>query len=137
MCTLTLISILFQMATSEKPLVMILDSLDQLSKSHNAHDLTWLPKQLPAHVYLIVSTLRYEHDILETLKANVSERRNFVEVMHSCVSCSRFAMFCSHEGEVTMLNHTYPHESVREIRSGNLQLPGLPSFFLVAWYLIW
>ena len=70
-----------QRATSDRPLVIILDSLDQLSKSHNAHDLTWLPKQLPPHVYLVVSTLQYEYDLLETLRANVGHERNFVEVV--------------------------------------------------------
>ena len=41
----------------EKPLVLFLDALDQLSDSDNARNLIWLPAELPPHVRLVVSTL--------------------------------------------------------------------------------
>ena len=44
------------LATDKNPLVLFLDSLDQLSSAHNAHTLTWLPKELPGLVRLVVST---------------------------------------------------------------------------------
>ena len=44
-------------ATKDHPLVIILDSLDQLSPLHGARKLIWFPRQLPPHVKFIVSTL--------------------------------------------------------------------------------
>ncbi len=45
------------LATPERPLVLFLDALDQLSGSDNARSLIWLPPELPPHVRLVVSTL--------------------------------------------------------------------------------
>jgi hypothetical protein len=44
------------LATAGKPLVLFLDSLDQLSDSQNARILIWLPADLPPHVSLVVTT---------------------------------------------------------------------------------
>lgn len=44
-------------ATADRPVVVFLDALDQLSESDNARSLVWLPRQLPPHVRLIVSVL--------------------------------------------------------------------------------
>ena len=41
--------------TAERPLFLFIDALDQLTTSHNAHSLTWLPGSLTSHVRLIVS----------------------------------------------------------------------------------
>ena len=46
------------LATSNRPLIIFLDALDQLSEAHGARGLTWLPEKLPEHVRLIVSTRR-------------------------------------------------------------------------------
>ncbi|RHY28673.1 hypothetical protein DYB32_005783 [Aphanomyces invadans] len=48
---------LLALASETKPLVVILDSLDQLSSADNAHHLTWLPMSLPPHCKLVVSAL--------------------------------------------------------------------------------
>jgi hypothetical protein len=45
-------------ATPDRPLVLILDALDQLSETHGARNLTWLPRQLPEGVRVVVSTRR-------------------------------------------------------------------------------
>ncbi|XP_061197445.1 NACHT and WD repeat domain-containing protein 2-like [Saccostrea echinata] len=50
-------------ASAELPLVVMIDSLDQLDPANNARNLFWLPQELPPHVKLIVSTL--EEDIYE------------------------------------------------------------------------
>ena len=55
-------------ASAEKPLLLFLDSLDQLSQNHGARSLTWLPKDLPEHVRLVVST-RDAEDTFGHLKA--------------------------------------------------------------------
>ena len=46
-----------KLATSQKPLVVFLDALDQLSDAHHARNLIWLPGELPEHVRLVVSML--------------------------------------------------------------------------------
>ncbi len=56
-----------QLATAEKPLVIFLDSLDQLSASQGARSLVWLPGELPPYVSVIVTTR--EEDTFENLKA--------------------------------------------------------------------
>ena len=55
------------LATDTRPLIMFLDSLDQLSVQQEARALTWLPGQLPANVRLVVTTR--PEDTLEKVKA--------------------------------------------------------------------
>ncbi|XP_021358901.1 NACHT domain- and WD repeat-containing protein 1-like isoform X2 [Mizuhopecten yessoensis] len=52
----------------KSPIVILLDSLDQLTANHDAHSLAWLPTILPSNVKLILSTLPEEHGILDTLR---------------------------------------------------------------------
>jgi WD40 repeat protein len=56
------------LASADKPLILFLDSLDQLSASQGARSLIWLPSELPEHVSLVVST-RDEEETFENLKA--------------------------------------------------------------------
>ncbi|XP_062308645.1 NACHT domain- and WD repeat-containing protein 1 [Osmerus eperlanus] len=49
-------------------LLLILDSLDQLSEVNHAHKLYWLPKDIPPHVHLVVSTTN--QNSLDLLKMN-------------------------------------------------------------------
>ena len=56
------------LASADTPLILFLDSLDQLTAAHGARSLIWLPVQLPEHVSLIVST-RDKEDIYQSLKA--------------------------------------------------------------------
>ncbi|XP_078617849.1 telomerase protein component 1-like [Branchiostoma floridae x Branchiostoma japonicum] len=44
-------------ATEQKPLVLFIDSLDQLEGGDEGDDLTWLPTALPPNVHLVLSTL--------------------------------------------------------------------------------
>ena len=44
------------LAKPERPLILFLDALDQLSDADNARGLAWLPAELPPDVCLIVST---------------------------------------------------------------------------------
>lgn len=43
-------------ATAERPLVVVLDALDQLAPTDRANALGWLPRVLPPDVYLVAST---------------------------------------------------------------------------------
>lgn len=56
------------LASADKPLILFLDSLDQLSASQHARGLTWLPAELPEHVSVILST-RAEEGIAPALQA--------------------------------------------------------------------
>ena len=54
-----------EMATAQKPVLLVLDSLDQLSDSDNAKALNWLPRTLPPNASLIVSSLPELNPALE------------------------------------------------------------------------
>jgi hypothetical protein len=45
------------LATADRPLILFLDALDQLTDAEGARSLVWLPAELPEHVRLVVSTL--------------------------------------------------------------------------------
>lgn len=54
---------------SNIPLVILLDSLDQLNPENGAHQLKWLPKTLPKQVKLILSTYTEGNTIIHLLKS--------------------------------------------------------------------
>ena len=60
------------LAAQEKPLILFIDALDQLSDANNARNLTWLPSELPENVKLVVSTLPGE--CYEALKKKLPEK---------------------------------------------------------------
>lgn len=43
------------------PVVLVLDSLDQLSIDDSGRQMDWFPRQLPYNVYVILSTLPGEN----------------------------------------------------------------------------
>lgn len=45
------------LARAEKPLLILLDALDQLTNNDNARSLNWIPAELPEYVRFVVSTL--------------------------------------------------------------------------------
>jgi WD40 repeat protein len=45
------------LATSETPVIIFLDAIDQMSDDESAVPLCWLPQQLPPHVRLVVSVM--------------------------------------------------------------------------------
>jgi hypothetical protein len=49
-----------------RPVIIILDAVNQLEETDDAHGMAWLPKDLPPHVRFIVSTL--PHQVLEALR---------------------------------------------------------------------
>lgn len=44
------------LATAERPLIVFIDSLDQLSEAHDAASLAWLQAMLPEHVRIVLAT---------------------------------------------------------------------------------
>lgn len=66
-------------ASNKRPLCIVIDSLDQLTDEDGARRfLKWLPRQLPAHAWMIVSTLPDEGGCMERLKTFPSAK--FLEV---------------------------------------------------------
>jgi len=59
------------MATVERPLVVLLDGLNQLGIDHRADRLNWLPRTLPANVHLVLSTLS-DHPTFDVLQMMTS-----------------------------------------------------------------
>lgn len=60
------------LATAQNPLILFLDSLDQLAAAHGARSLIWLPAELPAHVAVVVSC-RQEEDLAAALRARQAQ----------------------------------------------------------------
>jgi len=61
---------LLQAASRHKPLLLLLDSIDQLLPLYDAYHVAWLPSKLPPFVKMIVSTLDDGgYDIIHNLRA--------------------------------------------------------------------
>ena len=54
------LSTCLELAAEKHPVVLLLDSLDQLSADDGGLQLEWLPRTLPSNVYMILSTLPEE-----------------------------------------------------------------------------
>ena len=71
---------LLAVATERKPLVIFLDSLDQLSPVDGAHSLAWFPISLPPNVKLVISTLPDYCGIMDTMKKMILKEDNYIEI---------------------------------------------------------
>lgn len=63
-----------------KPLVLILDSVDQLSAANNAHLMNWLPKKCSKFVKIIISVLPNYYDILPNIRRSLPIENSYIEV---------------------------------------------------------
>ncbi|KAF3837072.1 hypothetical protein F7725_004536 [Dissostichus mawsoni] len=68
-------------ATFHRPLVIVLDALEQLTDGDDVRKLWWLPIHLPRTVRIVVSTLPNKHGILQKLRQLVHDERNYVELV--------------------------------------------------------
>ena len=75
-----LYTLCFQVATYKKPLLIYIDSIDQLSTSHNAPNLAWFPPSLPSHVRLVISSLPDEYQLLKKFKSMMSDEDQYVQI---------------------------------------------------------
>ncbi|KAF3697888.1 NACHT and WD repeat domain-containing protein 2 [Channa argus] len=64
-----------------RPLVIVLDSLEQLSDADEARKLWWLPINLPRTVRIVVSTLPNKHGILQKLRTLIHDEGYYVELI--------------------------------------------------------
>ena len=72
-------------ATESQPLLIMLDSVDELTGSQDANKMAWLPTKLPPHCKIVVSCTREEGNpalckIYEDLTEMVTDTNNFMEV---------------------------------------------------------
>ena len=68
-------------ASQEIPLCIVIDSLDQLTDEDGARRfLEWLPRKLPAHACMIVSTLPEEGGCMQRLKTFGIPDEQFLQV---------------------------------------------------------
>ncbi|XP_078423676.1 NACHT domain- and WD repeat-containing protein 1 [Cetorhinus maximus] len=65
---------------NREALVLIFDSLDQLSSNDGAHRLHWLPKECPPKVHIIISTLPEEFNILNVLQEAIPSQECYFKV---------------------------------------------------------
>ncbi len=73
-----------RLPSQRRPLVVFIDSLDQLSDENNARRiLNWVPSRLAAHTFLVLSTLPKTGGCLSALKERSGDRsipaKNFIE----------------------------------------------------------
>jgi hypothetical protein len=69
-----------KLATAEKPLILFVDSLDQLGDNNSGRNSAWLPVELPPHVRIVVSTLpEEEYECLPKLRRSLGPA-DFVEI---------------------------------------------------------
>jgi WD40 repeat protein len=64
------------LAVPKQPLVLFLDALDQLAERDEARDLAWLPRRVPPHVRIIVST---SPELLPVMEGTLP-KESFVEL---------------------------------------------------------
>ncbi len=76
---------LLNQATEDQPLLICLDSVDQLIGSQDGNKMSWLPTKLPRHCKIIVSCTKEENNPLlcqdyELLTKMIEDVQNFLEV---------------------------------------------------------
>lgn len=70
--------LLFKTTYPDKKLVILLDSIDQLSEKD--YDLYWIFYELPKNVKIVLTTLKDFENILETIKLSVKNAENYLEI---------------------------------------------------------
>ncbi|XP_033116394.1 NACHT domain- and WD repeat-containing protein 1-like isoform X2 [Anneissia japonica] len=64
----------------DKPLIILLDSIDQLQSAYDAYEVKWLPKQCPPNVKIVLSTLPDASHILDEMKEYLGDSECFMAV---------------------------------------------------------
>ncbi|XP_041462777.1 NACHT and WD repeat domain-containing protein 2-like [Lytechinus variegatus] len=72
--------ILLQKSSKNHPIMIFLDSLDQLSDEYQGRDLLWLPRQLPPHVRLVVTVRPDAGFCLTAIKNLINKSEYFLEI---------------------------------------------------------
>ena len=105
--------------SADKPLVVILDSVDQLSATNNAHLMNWLPKKCPQFVKIVISVLPNYHDILPNLRRSLPIDSSYIEVPMLTIGMGRQILEAWLEG----LGRTLTDEQFELVLSSFTQCP--------------
>lgn len=71
-------------------LILIIDGLDQMPDTHTPLDLTWLPKNLPCNVKLLISSTPTKSGFLSAIKTYYQESSLFIDLQPvNSKSCSQ------------------------------------------------
>jgi|GEM_PF-4339880 len=121
------------LATPEKPILVFLDSLDQLSETDSAKALYWLPREMPENARMIVSSLpelesklnatyleivsplteQEANDILNawlnSIKRKLTDEQHRL-VINSCVSNSKLPLYLKLAFEKAKKWHSYDNQ---------------------------
>lgn len=74
---------------ADRPVVIFLDALDQLHWNGETKNLSWIPRHLPSHVKVVVSTL-VDEECYENLKVcYLKTLFEFYDRWYMCTNCSR------------------------------------------------
>jgi len=111
---------------TRRPIVLVIDGLNQLDETDGAQNLEWLPTELPLHVKIVASTL--ESRAKEALRNKTQEEvevPRLTDKLRLAVLRARPSMFCKQlapEHEASLLrkewtrNPLYLHVALEEIR---------------------
>ncbi|EDQ89748.1 uncharacterized protein MONBRDRAFT_32133 [Monosiga brevicollis MX1] len=111
-------------SSAETPLIVAIDSLDQLSESSNGRSLAWLPIVLPPHTHLIVSTLpQAQYKCLPSLESAAARARasntefelqkltvlplNATQCLEACIIWLRMEQRCISEAQRARLQAAF------------------------------
>ena len=90
-------ALLWKLDTKDKHLVIVLDSVDQLSQVDHAHLFNWVPHKLPANVHMILSVVSDRLDILNNVRLLFSDPKQYVEIsqLESEAAVDIITTFCN------------------------------------------
>lgn len=66
---------------TDSHVLLLLDSIDQLSGANKAHTMNWLPKLLPKTVHVVVSMLPREHGCLDNIRTALPDKECYLEIL--------------------------------------------------------
>ncbi|OWF42885.1 NACHT and WD repeat domain-containing protein 1 [Mizuhopecten yessoensis] len=64
-----MLALLWRIKTKDRPLVILLDSVDQLQLTDHASTMHWLPLKVPPGVHIVVSAIPQHNNCLENLRS--------------------------------------------------------------------
>lgn len=73
--------LLQRVSTEKRPLVILLDSIDQLSPSFEPFTFQWLPKALPTNVKVVLSFVPSVFNLLKRFNAHSSQSKNYTRLI--------------------------------------------------------
>jgi len=64
-----------------RPLVILMDSTDQLSSKFSAHEMSWVPRFFTKNCYTVLSMLSDRYTCLKNMKTRTSDACNYIKLV--------------------------------------------------------